>query len=231
MTMKNFLHNFSKIAVPPNGQEILKKNIGDIRGIFMHVHKCAGTSLITSIIKSDTVISCAARPGNFPGKTGRELIPDSLWDKAFKFTFVRNPYDRIYSAYSMFKLYPCFKPLFPSFLDFLQFLEWTDLKNHQVSYYTDEPTYALKIENIIHHCSSYLNPKYHINEMNFIGRLENIDLELTKLRRQHHIEIPNLPKLNISKRKNHYKDAYGSKEIKIVSRIYAEDLEKFRYLF
>lgn len=64
--------------------------------IFVHIPKAAGVSVSTGLF------------GNYGGghKTIREyqkIYPAKTFNKYFKFTFVRNPYDRVLSAYNFLK--------------------------------------------------------------------------------------------------------------------------------
>ncbi|MCC5844285.1 MAG: sulfotransferase family 2 domain-containing protein [Verrucomicrobia bacterium] len=231
--MKNIPYKFSNFRGknPDLGSQRIQMNRTQIKAIYMHIHKCAGTSLIKNFETNPKIISCSARPGDYPNRTGRELIPDHLWDQSFKFTFVRNPYDRVLSAYLMFSHYKVFKPLFDSFLTFLRFLEWTHIDTHTVYYDSSEEIYDKKLENIIHHCSTYHNPKYHIDNMDFVGKVEEIDKGLKYIESITETTISKPPRLNQSKRNRDYKSYYNTDEKIIVTNLYQKDMERFKYIF
>lgn len=213
------------------GESILQSKSATVRGIFMHIHKCAGTSLIDAFETRPEVVSCVARPGNFPRRTGRERIPDKMWRNSVKFTFVRNPYDRVVSAYKMFIKTPVWRSLFPRFEDFVEFLRWADVDRHRVEEETPVDDYVLTIGNLIHHCSAYHNPKYMLDEMDHIGRLETIDDDLVKISAMLDTALPGIPRLNKSKGNRHYHDYYNGKTRRLVHDLYRADIERFEYEF
>lgn len=62
--------------------------------IFIHVPKCAGESVCKSLFGKG--------PGHLPLTWYERTSPD-LYERAFKFTFVRDPLERAYSAYHYLK--------------------------------------------------------------------------------------------------------------------------------
>lgn len=66
----------------------------DNNAIFLHIPKTAGTSLLNAL--------GAERHPHFlthvPAEAYQRLVPE-LWDRAFKFTFVRDPQDRLASTF------------------------------------------------------------------------------------------------------------------------------------
>jgi hypothetical protein len=61
--------------------------------LFVHVPKAAGVSLLQALYGNIGL-------GHTPIREYRQLFRASFIDRAFVFTFVRNPWDRVYSAYS-----------------------------------------------------------------------------------------------------------------------------------
>lgn len=214
-----------------SGEELLKKKADSVKGIYMHVHKCAGTSLIEAFERSPKVISCTSRPGNFLKRTGRERIPDRIWENSYKFTFIRNPYARVGSAYLMFISSEKWQTLFPAFKDFVLFLKWSNVKEHYVNEEIAINDYIEKIDNIIHHCSLYHNPKYLLSEMDYIGKLETIEDDFKVLSKQIGLNLNELPHQNKSKKHYDYRDYYDAETRKIIYQIYQDDIERFGYSF
>lgn len=94
-----FRDNYTDHSSGTKGSKLIQKKLGKIQFIFVHIHKCAGTSFIEAIEKSPNAICCASIPGDYMGRTGRNLIPERVWEQSLKFTCVRNPYARVVSAY------------------------------------------------------------------------------------------------------------------------------------
>lgn len=215
----------------PNGDILIKKKKETIRGVFVHIHKCAGSSLIDAFVENPYVISCISRPGIFPGRAGREQIPDEVFNESKKFTFVRNPYKRIVSAYIMFKSNMVWKEVFPDFESFVRLLQWSDVHKHQVDREYSIPAFRNRLENVIHHCSSFHNPKYMIDQMDYIGRVETMENDLRNIANMLNLEPIQLRHLNKQKVKYDYRDYYSPTTYDIVSEIYQKDIDRFDYQF
>jgi hypothetical protein len=120
--------------------------------------------------------------------------------------------------------------VFPSFLDFTRFLAHVDVKSHLVSGEIKTDVYVHMIDNIIHHCSSYTNPKYALNEMDDVFRFENLELDFYKAMHNVGISDVRLPHKNKSFEAS-YRNHYCKESRDIVSSVYAEDLLNYGYAY
>ncbi|BAO76186.1 sulfotransferase family 2 domain-containing protein [Winogradskyella sp. PG-2] len=197
--------------------------------IYVHIHKCAGTSMWNTLNTYPNFLCYIARPGRFSHGLGFDEIPDHIWDKAFKFTIVRNPYDRVVSAYKMFKGKQ-WSNVFNNFSEFVEFIQWCDVDNHNIPKFIPTNTYVKLVDNIIHHCSSFHNPKYRINDMDYIGKLENLNESLNYIAPYFDVEEINLPQLNATK-KDTYRTYYTDRTRSIIEEKYKADIERFDYEF
>lgn len=212
-----------------SGEALIESKSHRIRGVYMHIHKCAGTSLIDALETVPEVICCVARPGNFDRRTGRERIPDDIWSRSIKFTFVRHPYDRLYSAYNMFAKSPKWRGVFPTFRDLVEFLSWCDVRGHQVATETDTASFVQSIGNIIHHCSAYDNPKYRIEEMDVVGRVEFLDRDYLRVAEELGCELPPVPRLRTGGMSGSYRERLSEWERDAIFTIYRADFEAYGY--
>jgi hypothetical protein len=213
------------------GSELIEDKLADIKFIFMHIHKCAGTSLIEALESSPNTICCASIPGDYPGRTGRNLIPSSVWCDAIKFTCIRNPYARVASAYSMFVRSLRWQQMFPTFNDFAQFLGYIRFETHSVSGPIVIEQYRNTIDNVIHHCTPYSNSKYFIDEMDQIIRLEELENEIQLLKDEYGLILNLLPHRKQTGGGGDYRQLYSDESRRLIREIYAADFERFGYVF
>lgn len=213
----------------PLGSALIVERADSCRAIFVHVHKCAGTSLISQLSMKSEVLSCAARPGDYPGRSGREYFPDSLWSNSFKFSFVRDPHSRTLSAYLMFRKNRMWRRLFPDFASFVEMLRWVDLDSHKVDSTIPLDMYLKTLDNVWHHCSSFANPKYMLGEADYVGRVENINSDLKTVGEMIGIELEAPRRLNVTSADSQM-DAYYTDRLKrLVRSIYASDFDRYGY--
>ena len=191
------------------------------RCIFIHIPKTAGTSILAAIGKSS--------------QDSRDHLPWYVYytadpykfNKYFKFTFVRNPWDRIYSTYRYLQAggnQKCDTPIsniIKSYQTFDQFiidgLGNGHFRNHLL---------FLPMANFI------LGPNEEIM-VDFVGRYENLQKDFERLGRNLKLTT-RLPKLNRSPHLvfGDYTRAYcSSKSIDIVGEIYKQDISVFNYNF
>jgi len=187
------------------------------RSIFVHVPKCAGVSV------------CRTLYGNLAGghTTLREytrIFEPARLLEYFKFTIVRNPWDRLVSAYHFLqgggfdhRDAEWFESELSRFEDFDDFVRgWVNATNIW-SWHHFRPQ---------HH---YMHdPKGRIS-VDFVVLLENLDEDLEVVRRR--IEWHgSLPESNRSRHRP-YSDYYTSDTRRIVAEVYARDIALLDYSF
>jgi hypothetical protein len=228
-----------------------------INTIFIHIPKTAGMSLFGSVFDLDKFFSwflglnfkeedkIIDNMEQYKSITLGHIYYKSLleenymsikyYKKAFKFCFVRNPYDRIVSLYKYHKIQ---ERLNLNFDDFIEIL-YTEFKNKTIP--------PIGLYNVKHfNKNSKLFHKYitgnQYNQMTkwipkdigFIGRYENLEVDVNTLLKILGYEGKNIiiPKLNFSLEKSNYRSYYKKDEtIKYVRTIYKRDIIRFGYKF
>ncbi|PZT47643.1 alpha-2,3-sialyltransferase, partial [Helicobacter valdiviensis] len=187
--------------------------------IFIHVPKVAGSSIERAIYQTDRWLVGHVKANDYV-KFDREKF-----ESLFSFGFVRNPYDRVVSAYHYLKNgggtlgdEKWAKENICQYSSFEEFVE--DLQ--------DKIT-RCRVLNWMHFVPQY---KFLCNEdkhilVNFIGKFEQIEDDFRKILNILH-RRDTLMHVNKSEHLN-YKDYYDSKTYKIIRDIYNDDFEIFDY--
>lgn len=210
--------------------EILRPRIADMRGrgiysgypdtykcIFIHIPKTAGTSLVRTLFDTD---SRHLRYREY------EKANPQKFARYFKFTFVRNPWDRLYSAFSFLKKGGMHEAdrrwaeeNLSSYADFDNFVKgWVNPENVWSCIHFYPQHYFI--------CDDQLNLK-----MDFVGRFESLKDDFMIVQQRLCLPVKSLPIINASAKKNAYIQHYNDETRKIVSETYAEDIKMFSYLF
>jgi hypothetical protein len=188
--------------------------------IFVHVTKCAGISICMSLF------------GNLGGAHLRIPHYQLVFSKRefedyFKFTFVRNPWDRLVSAFLFLKKgganrtdklwaeenLSCFR-------DFNTFVtDWVDRKNIN------------KWKHFVPQYKFICEPRSQIPSVDFIGRFEHLNEDYSYIQNRLGSKS-DLQHLNSTEgRKRGYKEYYTEATQKIVADVYQEDIRIFGYDF
>jgi hypothetical protein len=194
--------------------------------VFIHIPKTAGTSL--EIALEDE--SCTFKRGQWSKKPmgfnaplnhltitqiqqSKELSVNDF-NSFFKFTFVRNPWDKVISE--------CFCGQIQ-----LVFKNCTTIKEKikKVCELAKTPCgYA-------NHCKPQKQFVIHENfKIDFIGRFENLQEDYSSVCRQLNIEKKELTHKNKSKKKP-YQEYFDQETIDLVAKTYEEDIKYFGYNF
>lgn len=204
--------------------------------LFIHIPRTAGTTieyLMNIPLNSKNLYGWGSdhkAKQHFTAEKICTIIGETYFDKCFKFTIVRNPYDRMISEYywdfRMSSNDPHFiergKLGYKSGQTFKQFLE-------SISIIVKEKKYD---ENLFfdHFRPQYefvsINDKICVNE---VGKFENISEYVKSLIKNHDFDENKLRhhnKGNYNKNINHYDDPVC---IKIINELYAKDFELFDY--
>jgi aromatic ring-cleaving dioxygenase len=180
--------------------------------IFIHITKTAGTSIGNAI--------------GLPVKhhlTAKEVIAKigkQKWNTAYKFTFVRNPWDKVVSLYEYRRKKDKTKIASRN----IPFTEWVKLTlgpHSDPFYYNNVKSFQPQVE--------WLKDAEGNIDIDFIGKFESIhaDFEQIKLAIGTSAELPHL---NATSRSN-YRDYYTDETRQIIAAWYKEDIEAFGYTF
>ena len=185
--------------------------------VFFHIPKCGGTSVLSILSKyNDEDKYKDGHPPLF-------AILDMGLANYFIFTFTRNPFDRLVSAFNYIKKgntgwhYDELlrRKMGIKNMDFKEFVK-TKLKNTE-------------------NCGHF-NPIFdyvsdeNIQNINFIGKIENLQEDFDTICDKIGIPQQQLPHKNTTNHK-HYTEYYDDETKQIVAEKYAKDIEYFGYEF
>ena len=186
------------------------------RCIFIHITKTAGTSVAKGLFEE--------LPYHYTAQQYRVIYGRSTFNEYYKFCFVRNPWDRLYSAYSFLKgggwneederwakLHLKNINSFNSFV--LNWISPDRLKSH-IHFWPQ---------------SKFICDRKGIPLVNEVFYFENIEKDYERASQKLGIHNP-LPHTNASKRAS-YKEAYSVEAIEKVKELYRQDIENFGYSF
>jgi hypothetical protein len=191
--------------------------------IFVRIPKTAGHTIKNFLLhNSNLEIKPILNQGyeSFSGQKLKNKIQENTWLESYKFTFVRNPFDRAVSSWK----FGGWKPRYAwkcSFAEFVKRISSWDLENPKK---WNERSW--------HCCSQYAHL---INEdgdllLDFIGRFENLQEDFNIICDKLGIPQQKLPHKNKTKHK-HYTEYYDDETRQIVAEKYAKDIEYFGYEF
>ena len=187
-----------------------------LKCIFIHIPRTAGSSLSTAINKGQRrEKGLIEGPIHFGKNWVVKEYGESLWDEYFKFSFVRNPWDRLLSQYSW---------RVAKGQDDVQgrdFNDWVIWRSKQVK----------KREMLTRQVDTILCGEEFI--VDFIGQYENLHQDYDKLCELLSIQDPMiLPhKHNKKEGRLHYTEIYTPQTRDIVSEYYSRDIKAFNYKF
>lgn len=196
------------------------KGFDEQKSIFVHITKCAGISVAMSLF------------GNLGGGhlriTHYQLIFSKReFDDYFKFTFVRNPWDRLVSAFLFLKKGGTNKvdrewsaknlTRFPDFHTFVT--KWVNQKNVN-SWKHFVPQYKFVCE-----------PRSQTPKVDFVGYFECLNDDFVQIQKRlgNHSSLQHLNKTEGAKKD--YREYYTEATRKIVEDVYHEDIRIFGYDF
>ena len=192
----------------PNALKTFDKN----KTIFFHIPKTGGNSIYESLFEKE-------QWGHRDVAYYRFVFGKKRFNSYFKFCFVRNPYDRLYSAYCFLKkggmnqgdqdFNSTYLSEYSSFEDFVlnglhkkEIINWVHFKPQ---------------------CSFLKNKKGQL-EVDFVGKLENIESDFNKLKSLLKKENSILTHLNKSKKET---IVVSDSCKKVIETVYQEDFSLF----
>lgn len=184
--------------------------------VFVHIPKTAGLSLCRGLFDTDAV-------GHMPLHYYQRALGDHKYKHYFKFSFVRNPWDRAYSAYNYLlrggvsKKDLVWRETFSLYSDFNDFVaNWMDEDN---------------IKLVLHFMPQifFLKNAQGVVDFDFIGRFEDLEDDYAKI--QERIGGEALKMINKSSSSLSYRDVYTKDSIDKIRQLYARDIDVLGYDF
>lgn len=193
------------------------KPFDDTKSIFIHVPKCAGVSINTRLYGN-------LAGGHLKIENYTRIFSPREFLSYFKFTVVRNPWDRLVSSYHFLSKggmneadRQWAKENISQYSDFKAFVrDWVTPEN-VMKYYHFIPQ------------TEFIFDKHHAIKPDFIAFLETLDEDFIEI--SHKLNIPvHIDKKNQS---NHddYKSYYDAETINIVAKVYEKDIRLLGYNF
>jgi hypothetical protein len=191
--------------------------------LFVHLPKTGGNSIRNVVF---------AR--NYEGPWfGDELPPE--WRDLFSFSFVRNPYDRLVSAWKMFTQgtaddawhLPEGGPIRLTLAETIRLGMDPDALFGHPRYNEVRPTPLVRLKN---HILPQCHPYHGLRHVEFIGRFENLQEDFARVADRLGLPVRELPRSNWTQRGN-YRDYYDAETLRLAQQYFAEDLDRFQYTF
>ncbi|WP_276679543.1 sulfotransferase family 2 domain-containing protein [Thalassolituus oleivorans] len=217
----------SVIGVPPHHRENFinyvknpysyEEDLNEV--IYIHIPKAAGKAISYSLL-------------NAPNGTGHTKLymyerNRDKFDRYFKFTFVRNPWDRLVSAFFYVKN---FRPESNDRKFFDKYIGQDSSFESFVMRLQDEKFRALCMswEHFTPQIDFVRNSKGEV-ALDFVGRLEDIEDDFERLcailGKDMKLSVRN------SGERSDYQSYYSAKMIDVAAMVYAEDIKIFGYVF
>lgn len=182
--------------------------------IRVHITKTAGTSLQKGLKFNPPNKKIGIKKHYFV-KEILAIESKEIWDAAFTFSFVRNPWDRLYSHYRFLLR----KGRVPDFC--------TDYETW-LHYIIEE-----RMKDPFHHCHtqvSWLSNNEGLIDLDFIGRFENLSKDTLTIAQRLGKRI-RLKHVNQNSPIRHYSDVYNQDMVDYIAKHFKDDIEYFDYSF
>lgn len=206
--------------------------------IFVHIPKTGGTSLSLALeakaMKDDILIGDTPKAKNRRKRYKDVSVSGRLWkhsrltdiyglltqdqiENYFVFTIVRNPWDRMVSYYHWLKTQNFQHPAV------------TIAQDNSFSDFLLDPAIHRSLQNDT--ARQYVCDRDGIERCNMYLRMEYLSQDAERLVQSLGLKLPELPHDNRSERDKSYVDYYDANNKAMISKVFADDIERFEYSF
>jgi len=190
--------------------------------IFIHIPKTGGQS-IHSLLGGSPDWYQGVHQGIEVGHATARMVRDYTPDRFatyFRFAIVRHPLDRLVSEYYFSKLHCTYTDLLPSlYVDFATYvrciseLDFSALEHYRIGHLLCQSDFVFDGEELL---------------VDYVGRFENFQRDVTLILSKIGLSVENIPHLNRTEH-SQYMSYYDHETEKIARRIYASDFRHFQY--
>jgi len=210
--------NLEKLSINELGSATVKP-FHEYKCVFVHIPKTAGLSVAYTLFGDYCTAHLAVRDYQI-------VLTRSEFNQYFKFTFVRNPWDRLYSAYTFLKRGGLHG----------DDSEWPIRNLTSIGNFEDFVTHKLDVNFI--YADFHFTPQFEFLRsrgrqpaVDFVGRFERMEEDFYKICKILKV-TRQLMKMNVSQdREKDYRNVYSRKMVQKVEKLYRRDIDIFSYKF
>ena len=192
--------------------------LAELQAFFVHIPRTGGTSV-------EQVLRTVTRKHPIFGHTTAaefQMMFPEQWKKFYSFAFVRNPWDRLASAF--FYVQRSHRNSF--FVKNFILPHHNDLSSFVIRVLKDNPTAAFMMEHFRPQFTYVCNPD-RSTVVDFVGRFESINEDWKIIAGKIGLDEL-LPHSNHSSH-DHYSNHYTSEAAEVIAQVYYEDIKIFGY--
>ena len=182
--------------------------------IFIHIPKCAGTSMEVFLTGHDAADSEQKDHKHITARRARRLYGATLWGEYFTFSFVRNPWGRMVSWFNYLRV------LEPT----MEFEPW-------IRKVCRPWGLGYKLLPIHRSMSDYLVDRSGEVMVDYVGRFESLEEDFARMLDRAGVTAGELPKVEMGRYDSHYREWYTQETGDLVGRRFRNDVERFGYVF
>lgn len=190
--------------------------------IFIHIYRTGGHT-IRNFFKLGTHSKDDIGDKHAIAKDVRTILSKQgrlcVWDEAFKFSIVRNPFSWLVSTYNYVIEHPGHKENKIAKCGFSQYLEWIATKGLNKKTPIGGTSHFLQYDFLYDENGNLL--------VDFVGRFEQFDSVISKISKK--TEKGVIKKTNSSKYTKSYQNYYQPDDVKLIRSVWRKDLETFGY--
>lgn len=202
--------------------------------IFFHLYKCGGMSLRKFV--EHNVKGCIELQGGHSCPKDmmieyQDKLNEDKFKEFFKFTFIRNPFDFMVSTYFYGKIYTnhfMHDDIINHNMDMQKFIPYYFEVRQQ---HQDEKIRPLGSNKVVTFKDWLLDDSG--NEIvDFVGKIENYDLDMKIISEKIGIESYRVPVVNVNpNRSKNYREYYNETSRKMIEKHFDWELDKYKYTF
>ncbi|QOV89595.1 sulfotransferase family 2 domain-containing protein [Humisphaera borealis] len=181
--------------------------------VFIHINKCAGTSVGTAI--------GLPKKQHLTSLEVIDIIGEPAWSKAFRFTIVRNPWDKVVSHYKH-RIKTRQTGLGETHVPFKQWVAATYGDTKDPVLYDQPKMFQQQVE--------WLKNRQGRIDVDYVGRFETMSETFDEVARRIGIDAT-LPHLNRTEGKVDFRTHYDDATAAIIASWFKDDIAQFGYEF
>lgn len=190
--------------------------------IFLHIPRTGGTSIEYAICNKDW-FNVHAPSKHLTAHIAKKIYAE-YWDEYFKFSFVRNPWDRMVSLlnYGMF---------YGIHLNNQGIIDAKKYFNQFKKIEYDKRFFHENQFNDYQHIGNSVYDNITGGEMDFIGKFENLQEDFTTVCKIIGFPFSKLYNFERSKKRKKYQEYYTEENKNLIYKKFQKEIQKFNYLF